>query len=169
MKPVLCTGDAFKDIVNPYTGEKMAVMMVLRSGAEPLFFAPETYDTCERMATSRAVYDKWSRVNGIAGLRRGKVPKCAYTGETLTFASGDGQSWLDGGFNPTRLHTRDEFLAKVNMRDGRSTRPAPTPSGTRAAPVKESAKVKSHEVGVTQTAVDLAEETMSKIKKAGRK
>lgn len=166
MKPIECTGAAFRGLKNPYTGEPMKVMMVVRTGGDPLFFAPDTYDTGRRAHSSREAYDLWTRVDGIGGRRTDVPPKCAYTGESLTYASDADGAWFNGGFNPTRLHTRDEFLTKARMRNGRSTDPIPTPMSSRATPVKDEPKVKSHEKDISQTAVELAGETVSKIKKA---
>lgn len=167
MKPIDCTGSAFRGLVNPYTGEPMKVKMVVRTGAEPLFFAPDTYDTAKRQPSSSAALDRWSRVDGIAGLRNSVPPKCAYTGGTLTFASDSDGAWFKGGFNPSHLHTRDEFLYKATMRDGKPSRPAP--SSVRATPVAEDVKVKSHAKDVSQAAIDLAGESVSKARKAQRK
>lgn len=158
-----CNGSAFRNLKNPYTGAVMKVKMVVRPDAEPLFFAPAEYDTASRQPSARSAYDNWNRVDGVFGLKTGSRVTCAYTGQLLSLSS-DGEShWLEGGFNPTRLHTRDEFLKFATMRDGRPTAPSPIPSTTRVDKVDEEPPMPTkHEVTCTDAAMDAALELAEK-------
>lgn len=162
---VNCTGGAFSGIMNPYTGVEMEVKMVIRQGAEPLFFAPDTYDTSSPQPSAKAAYDNWNRADGVYGLRSGQPMKCAYTGAVLGLAETDGSYSFTGGFNPTRLHSREDFLKYARMRDGVSTY---TPAPAKVESPRETAPApKFHETEITDAAMDAALELAGK--KRGRK
>lgn len=167
-KPITCTGAAFAGLRNPYTGGPLVVKMIVRKDAEPLFFAPDTYDTASRRPTSKAAYDDWNRVDGVFGLRGTGRPVCAYTGEPLQYKSDEDSTWLVGGFNPTHMHKRDEFLRLASMRDGKPTREV-APLSQRVEPVKpDPAPIsKSHEVQVTDAAMSEVGKLVKKARKGG--
>ena len=172
-KPIDCNGSAFAGLKNPYTGERMHVKMLVREGAEPLFFAPGEYDTCNREPSARAAYDNWSRIDGVAGLRAGQAITCAYTGETLTPAKDGEQHWFVGGFNPSHLYPRDEFLYYATMRNGVATLPKPGKVARVTRPEEHAPAPKGHEVECTdaamEAAVELAKKHGDKLAKKGRR
>lgn len=165
-RKIVCTGDAFRGLVNPYTGQPMKVVMVVRPDAVPLYFAPDTYDTASEQPSARAAFENWNRVDGVGGLRR--ELRCAYTGELLKPAHGGQNHWFEGGFNPTRLHTRHEFLKFATMRDGTvDPRYADPPSAVK--PVAEEPPMsKAHAVETTDAAAEAVESLVSK-RKGNRK
>ena len=119
----ICKSRVFDNAINPYTGKKMEVHLVTMKTGQVMFYAPGTYSTTNKFATSHDVIREWSRVNGVSGSRHPESGvRCAYTGEELTMNKDPetGEYWLSGGFDPTILHTREEFLYYVYMRDGNS-------------------------------------------------
>ncbi len=168
-KPITCTGAAFTGLKNPYTGEPIVVKMVIRENAEPLFFAPDTYDTAKRQPSSKTAYENWNCVDGVFGLRGTGRPVCAYTGKPLQFKSDEDSCWFVGGFNPTHMHTRDEFLKFVTMRGGKPTREV-APLSQRVTPAKAdpAPMPKSHEVQITDTAMSEVGKLVKKAREGGR-
>lgn len=125
---VKCTAAKFRNIMNPYTGEPIAVTMLVRDQGTPLFFASDTYSTTDFFPTVQQVLDMWDRVNGVGGTKRRDSLKCAYTGEDLHVEEVPGAGFhLVGGFNPKALASDDEFLYRVTMRDGKAVMPEPVP------------------------------------------
>jgi len=118
------TSADFNDLVNPYTGKQMIVMMNV-TPAGVTFFAPDTYSTYERLPTPEECYRKWNRVNDIEGGRTGKPIQCAYTGEPLSVVHTDFGCYFRGGFDPRMFHTRESFLYYATMRGGVSKYPKP--------------------------------------------
>lgn len=159
-KPIDCTGSAFADLKNPYSGERMMVKMIVREKGEPLFFAPDTYDTSTREPSARSLFDNWNRVDGVSGMRSGQKIVCAYTGEVLTKRQDGETHWFDGGFNPTRLHTRDDFLYFATMRNGVPTRERHPDRATK--PDEKPPASLTHETEITDEAMKAAEELAKK-------
>jgi len=162
-----CNGSAFRDLKNPYTGEKIVVKMMLREGKEPLFFAPDTYDTEMRQPSAKSAFDNWNRVDGVIGLRNDGVSgvKCAYTGQPLVQKK-DGQNfWFEGGFNPTHFFTRSEFLRLATMRDGKPTVEVPDDKPVEK-PTEHAPAPKFHETQITDAAMSAA---IDLAKKAGKR
>lgn len=120
------TSTDFQGLINPYTGEPMTVFMVV-SPKGVKFTCPDTFSTADPAESPSELYRGWDRVNGVAGVKKGKKITCAYTGETLTIATRFGKPCYSGGFDPHRFYTRDEFIYYAKMRDGVS--PVPPPSG----------------------------------------
>lgn len=151
---------AFKDLKNPYTGEKIKVMMTVTKNGKTFFSAPETYTPNDPLPTAREAVDAWSRVDGIAGLR---VPpfKCAFTGKPLSPHTTDDGHSMAGGINLKVLRSREEFLYFVTMRDGVSQYPAPTTEVKHVERVEEAAPAAlGHEVEVTEEAMQQAAEVV---------
>lgn len=157
-----CTGSDFADLRNAYTGEPMKVKMLVSKNMPPRFFCPGTYSTHNRYGTARAAYDAWAQKDGVGGVRRGKEIRCAYTGELLEPKHDETGHWFDGGFDPHRLWTREEFLRLASMRDGIG--PAPVaPVRAEAVPPEPDHKVRSHETEVLPEMADCAGKIAEKV------
>lgn len=120
-----CTAEEFAAIVNPYTGDRIVTHLVM-VGHVPKFYAPDTYSPqSARCATAADAVSMWTRVDGVAGARDpARGISCAYTGEPLKLCRDDRGWFLGGGFDPTILHPREEYLRCAKSR-GRLPAPAP--------------------------------------------
>lgn len=137
-----CTGSAFKDLVNPYTGLPVKTVMKVREGKPPSFFAPDTYSP-------------------MSPHEPGSAPSVDFwTGKVLTHKTDDtGKVWAIGGFDPHRPHPREEYLYYMNMRNGVSTHP--TPETQRVEPVPEHVPAPvSHEAPILEGSIEAAEEIL---------
>lgn len=150
-----CTGEDFRDLVNPYTGKPLRVKMMV--APSPRFFCPDTYSTAVRFPTARAAYDAWARKDGISGAREGRVIKCAYTGETLVPRHDGAGYWFEGGFDPRMLRSRSEFLRLATMRDGKSPMAPEDEVHLGVVPPTPDRKPTGHAPEITQEALDIAE------------
>lgn len=161
MSPVSCTGRDFEGLVNPYTGEPLAVGMIATPSGRCLFAAPDAYSTAWSFGSPGEAYDAWAREAGIAGVRRGQPIRCAYTGEALApEETPDGRFRYRGGFDPNVFRPRAEFLYYATMRDGRAARPVPEPEAPVGAPSAPSPRVATHETQLTDDAMRRAEASM---------
>ena len=143
-KTVECTGRAFRGLVNRYTGEPMKVFMLVSPDKAPRFFAPDAYDPSRTdFPTAQEAYSAWSRVNGIAGLRKG-APVCAYTGEMLVPVQTPFGHRFRGGFSPTTPQSREAFLAGLRGVPAEAeTHVEPAPEET-PAPVSRETDLDAH-------------------------
>ena len=153
MNTVDCTGEAFRGIADPYTGEPLRVKMLVTKSS-PRFFAPAAYSPCVRYGTAKAAYDAWARKDGIAGARKGREIRCAYTGELLTPMHDETGYWFDGGFDPRRFWSREEFLRYARMRDGES--PVPAGPADRVLPARTEPVPLARAAEPGQEALDIA-------------
>lgn len=166
MTEVTVTSRDFDDVKNPYTGKTMVVKMIVGAGPDPLFHAPDEFSTSSLQKTTKDLYRLWGRVDGLEGLRNG-APKCAYSGEPLTVRETEGMFYFEGGFDPKRFYTRDEFLYLATMRDGKPTRSKPGPSSRVTKPNDEVAPsegqkrhAESVTPGVSQESIEAAEKAI---------
>lgn len=131
---VKCTGAAYRGLMNRYTGKPVTVEMIVSPGSVPMFHAwPRTYSTADVFPTFEDARRMWDREDGVFGTKGKAAPLvCAYSGEPLRpVRLADGRWTFDGGFDPNMLHTREEFLGYMRMRDG----VPPLPSATRVSQV----------------------------------
>lgn len=160
-----CNASKFRGLKNPYTGEEMRVKMLVQANGSPLFFCPDTYSTATRFRTAAEALDAWERQNGISGIKPRTPVRCAYTGEDLRIAEDCVGFYLEGGFDPHRLMSDDEFVYYANMRDGRSTVDRPV-VGSRVSYVEpvERVTVTTDDSGPDSDMMKVAEDTVSQFK-----
>lgn len=157
-----CSAPVFRNLKNPYTGEKLAVKLLVTKDGRVLFGAPGTYSPASTPAkTSAAAFRLWNRVDGREGLRMGSddVVKCAWTGKLLVPRSSELGWTLDGGFDPTMFLPREEFLYYATMRDGVATRPPPSDVRVEQ-PAREAMITRRHRQGVEERAAKLDEDSV---------
>lgn len=116
---VLCTAEEFKSLRCPYTGNPLEVRMLVVPGQPPRFHAPGAYSPAERYPTPEDAYRMWNRVDGVEGLKTGRPITCAYTGAVLAAVRDREGCGFSGAFDPRMFWTREEFLRKATMRDGK--------------------------------------------------
>lgn len=121
------TAEKFRGLKNPYTGEPIVVKMLVPEHGSPMFFAPDTYSTAKPTPSVPELVHAWDRVDGVGGMKDRTKLTCAYTGETLRIVETSAGFFFEGGFNPGRLMSDEEFLKFATMRDGK---PGHVPSGT---------------------------------------
>lgn len=157
-----CDGVDFDGLTNPYTGERLAVKMLVLGDGRVRFAAPGAYSPASTPAeTSIAAFRAWDRVDGKEGLRSAAGPcVCAWTGEPLVPRSTE-RGWLfGGGFDPTVFRDRDEFLYYAEMRGGVSPRPKPGPRVRAEQPRPEAKVTDRHRQGVEERAAKLDEDSV---------
>lgn len=158
-----CDGVTFDDLKNPYTGEKIAVKMLVCPNGATLFAAPGTYSPGTVPAdSSAAAYRLWNRVDGKEGLRapNNDPVTCAWTGKALTPVHTD-RGWIfSGGFDPTVFLPRDQFLWYINMRNGVSTYPKPGEFARVEQPAPKAKITRRHRRGVEERSVKLDEDSV---------
>lgn len=139
-----CTGAAFRDLKNPYTGEPVDVVMTIREGREPRFSAPRTYSP-------------------VSPHEPGTEPDtCLWTGNKLSHTMDeDGKVWCLGGFDPHVPAPRNVFLRFMRMRGGVSdVEEAPD---ERVGAVPEHVQMpKGHETKILDESVSAAEDILKK-------
>lgn len=159
---VNCTGRAFADLTDPYTGRHLDTKMLVTARG-PRFFAPTAYSTAQRFSTREAAYNAWAMSEGVADVRKGQPITCAYTGRMLTLRHDETGYWFEGGFDPRRFYTRSEFLHYAAMRGGVSKYPAPSKE-IRVDAVREPAKpVRTHEPAMHEEMQRVAHEVAGHI------
>lgn len=160
-----CNAMKFRGIMNPYTGEEMEVKMLVRQDGAPMFFCPDTYSTSTRYPSAQAAIDAWDRQNGVGGLKKRDSLKCAYTGADLRIVEDCAGFYLDGGFDPHRMMTDDEFVYYANMRNGKSAMREPgTNSRVESVERIEKSEDKSDDSGPDSEMLKAAEQTVSQFK-----
>ena len=160
---VTCTGAAFKGLTNPYTGEPLVVKMITTKSGTPKFFAPKTYSTYTRFGSKKLAYDNWAKSEGIEGVRKGQPIVCAYTGEQLVPKNDETGCYFDGGFDPRRFYTREEFLYYATMRNGVSKYAKPgEPKKVMIVREKPDRQILSHEPPMLEGSLEIAEDAMKK-------
>jgi hypothetical protein len=127
------------------------------------FTCPDTYSTAAPAETTEKLYDLWSRINGVSGFKSGKPIKCAYTGEFLSPSTSFGKPCYEGGFDPRRFYTREEFLYYAWMRDGISKFPPPGKMSRVKSPAREGIITERHKEHTEQSAPSLDEEKIHMI------
>ena len=157
-----CTGRAFADLTNPYTGERMLVRMLATKSGEPRFFAPRGYSTSQRFGTREAAYAAWARSEGVAGARVGQPLVCAYTGKPLILHHDETGWWFDGGFDPRMFYSRSEFLYFATMRNGVSKYKNPKGQDHVWIAKEQQKTVESHETRMLDGSLETAEQAMHK-------
>lgn len=125
MRILETTAEKFRGLVNPYTGEPIKVKMSVPPTGRPLFFAPDTYSHARHYPTAKEAIDAWDCENGVTGVKDRSCLVCPYTGQPLTVRHDVAGYYLEGGFDPRRLVSDDEFLYYATMRGGHTDRPAP--------------------------------------------
>ena len=163
-----CDGVDFDGLKNPYTGERLAVKMLVCPGGRTLFAAPGAYaPAVYRAPSSVEAYRKWDRVDGKEGLRTAQYQAvvCAWTGEPLAMTRTERGWALSGGFDPTVFRPRDEFLYYAEMRNGVSPRPKPGSAVRVEQPARRGRVTRRHREGVEERAAKLDEDSV----KAGEK
>lgn len=167
---VRCTGQAFKELTDPYAGEPLAVAMTSAPTGIPKFSAPDAYSPSRRYPTSEERYAAWCRSEGISGARSGEPIVCAYTGEQLVPKNDEYGFYFDGGFDPRRFHTRADFLYYASMRSGVSKFPEPGPvEHVETVKEKPDQQVLGHSVETRDEAMDFAEQAMKDTRYAPEK
>lgn len=120
------TAAKFRGIKNKYTGEEMRVKMLVPENGRPLFFAPDTFTPARPVKDVKTLLDLWNRSDGVGGMKDTTCVKCPYTGTVMWIAEGPAGVYLDGGFDPRKLMTDEEFLYYATMENGVPTREPPT-------------------------------------------
>jgi len=160
---VTCTGSAFKGLTDPYTGKPMVVKMLSTKNGVPKFFAPQTYSTYTRFGSKKVAYDNWAKSEGIEGARDGQPIVCAYTGKQLVPKHDETGYYFDGGFDPRKFYTREEFLYYATMRNGVSKYDKPgEPSKVEVVKEKPDRQITSHEAPMLEGSLEIAEDAMKK-------
>lgn len=159
---VKVTAKAFADLVNPYTGLPVEVMMMTTKTGVPKFYAPKTYSTHQYFGSRAAAYAAWCRSLGIDDVRKGQPVVCAYTGEPLRLVKDEYGFHYEGGFDPRRFYTRAEFLYFATMRNGVSKYGKPG-EDRKLESVKEPSQrqVLHHEVQMIEGAEEHAAQAMA--------
>ena len=153
-KTVVCTGRAFKGLVDRYTGRPMKVMMIVAPGRIPRFYAPDAYDpTRDDFPTAKAAHEAWSRKDGVAGLRTG-APVCAYTGERLHPVETPYGHRFRGGFSPKTPQPRERFLALARGRKPALETHVEPPQEEAPAPLAHAPDLDAHVEEAVRTLVD---------------
>lgn len=158
-----CTGRAFADLTNPYTGERMLVQMLVTKSGEPRFFAPRGYSTSQRFGTRDDAYAAWARSEGVDGARAGQPLVCAYTGKPLVLCHDETGWWFDGGFDPRMFYSRSEFLYFATMRDGVSKYEKPGLMSHVGITKERQKAPESHETRMLDGSLETAENVMHKV------
>ena len=167
-----CSGPRFKNILNPYTGEKVLVCMSVSSAGRVRFFSPDTYTPAQSVSSPEEAYRRWNRVNGVEGMKTGRPIVCAYTGKPLVLVKDSEGCHYEGGVDLRMLMTRERFLYYATMRDGVSQYPEPVDGELRvekpAVRGKITAGMRKHAAematGLSQDGIDTAERTMKELK-----
>lgn len=165
-----CDGVDFDGLRNPYTGERLAVKMLVCPDGRTLFAAPDAYSPGTVPAeTAEAAYRMWDRVDGKEGLRSAAYSPvlCAWTGMPLSPRKTDRGWVLTGGFDPTVFLPREEFLYFAGMRGGVATRPAPD-HGRVEQPRREGKVTRRHRQGVEERAAKLDEDSVQAAERIAR-
>lgn len=163
-----CDGVDFDGLTNPYTGERLAVKMLVCPGGRTLFAAPGAYAPgVYRASSSVEAYRMWDRVDGKEGLRTAQYQAvaCAWTGEPLSMTRTDRGWALLGGFDPTVFRPRDEFLYYAEMRGGLSPRRRPGAAVRVEQPAKAGKVTERHRQGVEERAAKLDEDSVKAAEK----
>lgn len=158
-----CDGVDFDGLRNPYTGERLAVKMLVCPDGRALFAAPDAYSpAASRSESSEAAYRLWDRVDGKEGLRTAQrqAVVCAWTGEPLSMKRTERGWALVGGFDPTVFRPRDEFLYYAEMRAGASPRPKPGARERAEQPPRRARVTERHRRGVEERAARLDEDSV---------
>ena len=158
-----CDGVDFDGLTNPYTGERLAVKMLVLPNGKVLFASPDAYaPSVHRAESSVEAFRLWDRVGGKEGLRSAQHAPvaCAWTGEPLSMTRTDRGWALLGGFDPTVFRPRDEFLYYAEMRGGISPRPKPGAAPRVEQPAREGRITERHRQGVDERAAKLDEDSV---------
>lgn len=167
---VKCSGPKFDNLKNPFTGEKMHVQMSISASGVMKFFAPDEYSPNKYFKTAEEAFRMYDRVDGVEGLKRGKMIVCPYTGDPLTLVHNELGYHYTGGFVPSMMHDRDWFLYYASMRNGKSEYPKPKGPAPRVEKVKRAQITKGMrkhaaemKTELTQQGIETAESVMKEI------
>ena len=142
-----CTGSVdFDGLVDAYTGKPLRVEMETTPRGV-MFRAPKA-------RSPRCFYASMAEARRMLGPEL----RCKYTGEQLRPVDADGAVMFTGGFDPTRLAPKEEFLRFARSR---GEAPAPAPDPVHVAPVVHEPAPLSRETPVTQEAIDAMKELVT--------
>ena len=79
------TSTDFQGLINPYTGEPMTVFMAV-SPKGVKFTCPDTFSTADPAESPSELYRGWDRVNGVAGVKKGKKITFTVDGKTVVMS-----------------------------------------------------------------------------------
>lgn len=169
----VCSGPRFESLKNPFTGLTMRTKMSVSSSGKVRYFAPDEYSPFTYFDTAKEAYRHYSRVNGVEGMRSGKLV-CPVTGNVLRLEHDDRGYHYVGGFNPAMMYSYADWFYYASMRDGVTKFPKPK-EDNRVSAVPKAPKVtkaarrhaEEEAVNLTEDAVKLAEKSLSDLKSRG--
>ena len=128
-----CHGPTFQSIRNPYTGDPIAVEMLVSPNGVVLMRAVDTYSPGGTpFPTPEEAFRAWDRKDGVGGLRSAEARGvfCAWTGAPLV-PRHTPRGWIyAGGFNPSVFTPRMKFLELMaGVAETASRVEAPKPKG----------------------------------------